>query len=244
MLALVTLSFTHAALLFYASLLHLDDEIRYIWKPKFTAATVLYLLSKYPPFFNLVLVVVAGFVTRNDNAANQSICKKKLKIISIHSESIILIAYYPILVIVENVTTVLSDVLAFLAVIRQVWGLWKEKRRLGLHTGKDFVTLLLQQVSRIKCPFMLLPLRLSVILICEFTLDLRRRNTTRSLPNQSALEFPNLNPSSQDNPEARSIQSVLGHLQESIIADMGERNDPMSMGIDAPGQGEPDLETA
>ncbi|GJJ10339.1 hypothetical protein Clacol_004565, partial [Clathrus columnatus] len=86
---------------------------------------------------------------------------------------------------------------------------------------------------------------LSTILICEFTLDLRRRNTTtRSLPNLSALEFADLNLSSQENPEVRSIQSIFGRLHERMIADMGERNDPVSIGIDALGQGEPDLETA
>ncbi|GJJ10310.1 hypothetical protein Clacol_004536 [Clathrus columnatus] len=193
-------------------------------------------------------------------------------------------SYYLILRLVDNVVVILSDVLAFFAVIRQVWGLWKEKRRLGLHTGEDFATLLLQQgilrfffvlfVSFTQLvtdyispqvgvyvgafqnvyelcnilvnarPFML-PLRLSVILICEFTLDLRRRNTTtRPLPNPSALEFADLNLSSPNNPEVRFRQSILSRLQERIIADMGERNDPVSMGIDAPGQGEPGLETA
>ncbi|GJJ10344.1 hypothetical protein Clacol_004570 [Clathrus columnatus] len=114
-------------------------------------------------------------------------------------------AYLPNLFLVENAAVILSDVLAFLAVIRQVWGLRKEKRRLGLpRAGKDFATLLLQQ------------------------------------------EFRDLNLSSQDNPGVRPIQSVLGRLQERILADMGERNDPVSMGIgiDAQGQGEPDLDIA
>ncbi|GJJ10305.1 hypothetical protein Clacol_004531 [Clathrus columnatus] len=88
----------------------------------------------------------------------------------------------------------------------------------------------------------LLPLRLSVILICEFTLDLRRRNTTTgSLPNPSALELPDLNLSSQGNP-GRSIKSVLGRLQEMIIADMEESD---TVDIDVPVQGDSsDPETA
>ncbi|GJJ10452.1 hypothetical protein Clacol_004678 [Clathrus columnatus] len=186
-------------------------------------------------------------------------------------------AHHPYLVtllLVNNVAVILSDVLAFLAVIYQVWGLWKEKRRLGLHTGKDFASLLLQQVlvtvSGVIIDYIspvaradvaisqhvyeisyntfetayvcLLPLRFSAILICEFTLDLRQRNTTaRSLPNQSAIEFRDLNLSFQDNP-VRSIQSVFGRFQEGIIADMGERGD--LVGIDTPGRGKPDLETA
>ncbi|GJJ10364.1 hypothetical protein Clacol_004590 [Clathrus columnatus] len=176
------------------------------------------------------------------------------------------IAYIYTLVLIQNIATILLDVLAFLAVICQVWGQWKEKRRSGLHTAKDFATLLLQQ-GILRFSFALFasvtnlvtayisPMVgtyvgafqnvLSVILICEFTLDLRRRNTTtRSLPNLSALEFADLNLSSQENPEVRSIQSIFGRLHERMIADMGERNDPVSMGIDAPDQGEPDLETA
>ncbi|GJJ10439.1 hypothetical protein Clacol_004665 [Clathrus columnatus] len=195
-------------------------------------------------------------------------------------------AYITTLILVGNVAVILSDVLAFLGVIHQVWGLWKEKRKLNLHsTGKDFVTLLLQQgkFTLIKTPmgdehskinlyvlsgilrfsFVLfisitqviidyvLPIVgadvtafqniLSIILICEFTLDLRRRNATRSLPNQSALELPDLNLSSQGNP-VRSIQSVLGRLQERMIANMGERSDTVD--IDGSGQGEPDEGTA
>ncbi|GJJ10326.1 hypothetical protein Clacol_004552 [Clathrus columnatus] len=180
--------------------------------------------------------------------------------------NLFLSSYLSILLLIDNVAVVLSDILAFLAVIRQVWGLWKEKRRLGLHTGKDFATLLLQQ-GILRFSFVLFitltglifsyisPLGaidvtifqnvFSALLICEFTLDLRRRNTTtRPLPNLSALEFVDLNPSSQHNPEVRSIRSVLGRLQESIIADMRERDGSVSMSIDASGQGEPDLETA
>ncbi|GJJ10345.1 hypothetical protein Clacol_004571 [Clathrus columnatus] len=193
-------------------------------------------------------------------------CKKELKIISTRSKCIILVAYLNILLLVQNVLLILSDLLAFLAVIRQLWGLWKEKRRSGLHSGKDFATLLLQQ-GILRFSFVLFvtitllvidyisPIIgsdigafqnvLSVILICEFTLDLRRRNTTTgSLPGLSALEFPDLNPPSQHNPEVRPIQSILVRIQESIIADMREKNNPVSIGIDTPSQGEPDLETA
>ncbi|GJJ10123.1 hypothetical protein Clacol_004349 [Clathrus columnatus] len=87
---------------------------------------------------------------------------------------------------------------------------------------------------------LLLP-RLSTILICEFTLDLRRRNETRSLPNLSALKLPDLNPTPRDNP-IRSIQSVIGRLHETIIADMGEWDD--SVDADGPGEEEPTQETA
>ncbi|GJJ10360.1 hypothetical protein Clacol_004586 [Clathrus columnatus] len=85
---------------------------------------------------------------------------------------------------------------------------------------------------------------LSALLICEFTLDLRRRNTTRRLlPNQSALQLPDLNLLSQNNP-IRPIQSVLGRLQERVIADMREKSDLAGADADGAGQGESDPETA
>ncbi|GJJ10119.1 hypothetical protein Clacol_004345 [Clathrus columnatus] len=63
-------------------------------------------------------------------------------------------------------------------------------------------------------------------------MDLRRRNTTltKSLPNQSALELPDLNLTLQYNP-AQSIRSVLDRLHHGIIADMGERNDSPSVSV-------------
>ncbi|GJJ10454.1 hypothetical protein Clacol_004680 [Clathrus columnatus] len=154
----------------------------------------------------------------------------RFPIISDPSFNLLCSSYLAILILAANVVVILSDVLAFLAVIRQVWGLWKEKRRLGLYTGKDCVTLLLQQ-GVLRFSFVLFVTTagadvdafqnvLSTILICEFTLDLRRRNTTRSLPNLSASELPDLNLTSQNN-SVKSIQFVLlGRLQERIIADM------------------------
>ncbi|GJJ10400.1 hypothetical protein Clacol_004626 [Clathrus columnatus] len=192
-------------------------------------------------------------------------------------------AYLTTLILVQNVVVILSDILAFFGVVRQVWGLWKEKQILSLDTGKDLVTLLLQQdilrfsyatatiiimfftktnfyrsfvlfitVTQIIIDYISPTVgteidafqnSLSVILICELTLNLRRRNTTRPLPNPSALELPDLNLSVQNNP-VRSIQSVFGRLQERMIADMEERSDLVD--IEGPGQleGEPEPEIA
>ncbi|GJJ10117.1 hypothetical protein Clacol_004343 [Clathrus columnatus] len=141
-------------------------------------------------------------------------------------------------------------------VIRQVWGLRKEKRRLRLRINKDFATLLLHQ-GILRFSFVLVvPVAqliigyvsptvgsdltafqnvLSTILICEFTLALRRLNTTRSLHNQSALELPAINLSYQDTP-VRSIQSIIGRIQQSIIADMSLREQSDQMGVDSPGE--------
>ncbi|GJJ10165.1 hypothetical protein Clacol_004391 [Clathrus columnatus] len=62
-------------------------------------------------------------------------------------------AFQHILALVSNVAVIFTDVLAFLAVIRQIWGLWREKRRLGLHSDEDVVTLLLQQVTQVIIEF-------------------------------------------------------------------------------------------
>ncbi|GJJ10101.1 hypothetical protein Clacol_004327 [Clathrus columnatus] len=67
-------------------------------------------------------------------------------------------------------------------------------------------------------------MELSVLLVCEFTLDLRRLNTGKVLaPNQSVLGLPTL--SIQDN-LTRSTRSVFQRLHQSIIADMGDMDGP------------------
>ncbi|GJJ15470.1 hypothetical protein Clacol_009748, partial [Clathrus columnatus] len=77
---------------------------------------------------------------------------------------------------------------------------------------------------------------LSTLLVCEFTIDLRRRNRQDSVPNQSALTLPTL--SFQDNP-VQSMRSVLRRLHESIIAEMGERNHLENGDNLSPPSGEP-----
>ncbi|GJJ07024.1 hypothetical protein Clacol_001222 [Clathrus columnatus] len=118
-----------------------------------------------------------------------------------------------ILQLINNVAVILLDSFAFLAVVRQVWGLWKLKRSLGLRSNQDIATSLIGQGF--------LRFSLSALLICEFTLDLRRRNSKKIIPNQSALNLPTM--SFQDNP-VQSVKSVFGRLHENLIAEMGERN--------------------
>ncbi|GJJ16048.1 hypothetical protein Clacol_010327 [Clathrus columnatus] len=76
---------------------------------------------------------------------------------------------------------------------------------------------------------------ISVLLLCEFTIDLRRRNQQNSVPNQSALHLPTI--LFQENP-VQSVRFALGRLHESIVAEMGERNDIAN--VDDLGLGEPD----
>ncbi|GJJ15475.1 hypothetical protein Clacol_009753 [Clathrus columnatus] len=126
------------------------------------------------------------------------------------------------------------DILAFVMVIRQLWGLWKVKRSLGLQNSQDLTTSLLEQGRYIHIETNIishmlhystlagiLRFSLSTLLMCEFTIDLRRRNKKDSIPNQSALNLPTL--SFKDNP-VQSIRSILGRLHESIVAEMGEGN--------------------
>ncbi|GJJ15831.1 hypothetical protein Clacol_010109 [Clathrus columnatus] len=54
-------------------------------------------------------------------------------------------ALLPTLILIINISTVISDALAFVAVIYRVWGLWKLGRSLDLETGDNLVTSILQQ---------------------------------------------------------------------------------------------------
>ncbi|GJJ16079.1 hypothetical protein Clacol_010358 [Clathrus columnatus] len=64
---------------------------------------------------------------------------------------------------------------------------------------------------------------LSSIFMCEFTLDLRRRNAKNIALNQAAVDLSTL--SFRDDP-IQSMRSALGQFHEIIMAEMGERNDP------------------
>ncbi|GJJ16070.1 hypothetical protein Clacol_010349 [Clathrus columnatus] len=116
-----------------------------------------------------------------------------------------------------------------------IWGLWKLKRSLGLRSNKDFATLILQHAIFLTDVGVAIQDMLSTLLVCEFTLDLRRRNQQNSVPNQSALHLPTI--SFHENP-VQSIQSALGRLHESIVAEMGERNDQVN--VDEPNLEEQD----
>ncbi|GJJ11438.1 hypothetical protein Clacol_005671 [Clathrus columnatus] len=66
---------------------------------------------------------------------------------------------------------------------------------------------------------------LSSLLLCEFTLDLRRRNAPKSNSSHPALNLPTI--SFQENP-MESVKSVLGRLHEDILIEMGERSDQIN----------------
>ncbi|GJJ15457.1 hypothetical protein Clacol_009735 [Clathrus columnatus] len=137
--------------------------------------------------------------------------------------------------LIANGSNILSDLVAFTMVIRQVWGLWKLKKSLGLKGNQDLITALIEQVvltfsasfvlfititatilfetSLVGSILFAFQNVLSTLLICEFTLALRRRSCPKNCEsdaNQSTLliSLP------QDNP--------TGSM--SPVAEMGERN--------------------
>ncbi|GJJ15441.1 hypothetical protein Clacol_009719 [Clathrus columnatus] len=136
--------------------------------------------------------------------------------------------------LISNILIALSDVLAFII----VWGLWKLKLSAGIQNNKDIVTLLLQQgtlrfsfvlvitaaaiiLSQVGFPgsvFFGFQNVLSTLLLCKFTIAVRQRNSENRGFDQSSLPTPSF----QQNPGFRS--TPLSRLQESIISEMGERN--------------------
>ncbi|GJJ06151.1 hypothetical protein Clacol_000340 [Clathrus columnatus] len=139
-----------------------------------------------------------------------------------------------------------------------VWGLWRLKRSLGLRSGENLAIALFRQgivrfsfrrqvhhsvlhhrlaeakvffepQSLVENSVTTFQNVLSTLLICEFTIDLRRRNTKTLTTGQSAVTLPTL--SFQENPaQSQSIRrTVLGRLHESIMTEMGESDDPMDI---------------
>ncbi|GJJ14478.1 hypothetical protein Clacol_008742 [Clathrus columnatus] len=145
--------------------------------------------------------------------------------------------------LIRDIAIILSDMLAVIAVVYQVWGVWKLKRSAGLQSTEDLVTLLLRQgISRfflrrqedlfVAAILGTLQNVLSSLLICEFTLDLRQRNAKRSVTNPSGLNLPTI--SFQGN----SVRTVLTRLHGTIVAEMGEMIELVD--IDDQGSGVPD----
>ncbi|GJJ16037.1 hypothetical protein Clacol_010316 [Clathrus columnatus] len=50
--------------------------------------------------------------------------------------------------LIHNIALILFETLAFIGLIRQIWGLWKSKKSLDLQDYKDISTLLLRQAEK------------------------------------------------------------------------------------------------
>ncbi|GJJ11614.1 hypothetical protein Clacol_005849 [Clathrus columnatus] len=130
----------------------------------------------------------------------------------------------PTLILIINIATVILDALAFVAVIHRLWGIWRLGRSLGLQNSDDLVTSIVRQGI----------LRLSTLLICKSTIDLRRQNTQRSVPNNQSASL-------QNNP-ARTLTLIFERMHESIMTEMGEINDPINIDLTVAGAEEGDSE--
>lgn len=150
----------------------------------------------------------------------------------------------------SNIDTVLIDLLVFGICLWKVWDTWKLKRQTGIKSNNDLVSILIKQlVSRfcfavlITATFAILQFvspnaviisdipvfqqALSTILIAEFTLDLRRRNSTTI--QFASVTLPTLH-----------IQSMLQYVHESIIAGMGDHDqENIGAGGDGTARNEP-----
>ncbi|GJJ12878.1 hypothetical protein Clacol_007124 [Clathrus columnatus] len=138
----------------------------------------------------------------------------------------------------ETASIAPADLYVLLVVIRQYWSLWRERRILRVRTNADFVALVLQQGGFSLVKQYVFLRELIAICVCEFTLDLRRRNEKSS--NQSTLDLSRL--SFQDNP-AQKTQSFLERFNENIVLEMGERNDFVAVDGPSPELEEGDRET-
>ncbi|GJJ16063.1 hypothetical protein Clacol_010342 [Clathrus columnatus] len=225
-------------LLIYASFLHFGDEVEYIWKAKFSLPTLLYVASKYPVFLYLAIQIAGELLPELTyllfygliSIRTYALCngyRPMTVALSLAFLTALVSDIYVTLTHIHYIAIILLDALAFIAVIHQTWGLWKLKQSIGLRSGKDLSVLILQQGILRFC--------FSSLLLCEFTIDLRKRNQQKLVPTQPAL--PTM--SFHENP-ARSIQSTFGRLHESIVTEMGESNDNVNDDNDHPDLGGPD----
>ncbi|GJJ15104.1 hypothetical protein Clacol_009379 [Clathrus columnatus] len=109
------------------------------------------------------------------------------------------------------------------ALIIQIYGTLRFCFVLAISTAQIFLVLYLTEFND--------PLQVSALILCEFAVGLRKRDKKSLVLNSPALSLPIL--SSQENP-AQTVRSVLGRLHESIVTEMGERNDISAMDTQGP----------
>ncbi|GJJ06119.1 hypothetical protein Clacol_000308 [Clathrus columnatus] len=123
--------------------------------------------------------------------------------------------------LVRNVTLILSDLLAFTGVIYKTFKLWKLKKSAGLKSncGEELTTSLLRHGTIRFSLFVNVSAgssgNLSALLICELTIDLRRRNAER----KNSGGFLSHQTSSTQ------TWSIASRLHEHIVTEFGDMND-------------------
>ncbi|GJJ14347.1 hypothetical protein Clacol_008611 [Clathrus columnatus] len=263
------------AIIVYASLLHIPDEVEYIWKQRITLPTILYAFSKYPLFFYFSLTLIddlfppaaSSLSLCNDLALSGAVVGTFL-VIGVQGDDVGLVSlrayslcqgYLPMTIalsiafLAAVVATIygmdlfliiVSDAFVFDVYVRTgdttpLCGLTFPVGRTWLHRGHLSSLESMEVKAELgftnqSRPCYVAPpprtspgltpclSRLSSLLICEFTIGLRRWNKQTSALNQSALDLPTL--SFQANP-VQTVRSIFGRLRESIMAEMGDRND-------------------
>lgn len=136
----------------------------------------------------------------------------------------------------QAISGVVADLVVFIAVIVKLWGVWKLRRMTGLRNEGPGIAMTLLSQGLLRFCFVLLMTSagavvvvvasdeileevsffqqsMSVVLICQFTLDLRRRNARQI----DTVELPEITFNAQ------GVHSVLLYVHETCIAEFGER---------------------
>lgn len=151
--------------------------------------------------------------------------------------------------LVDIIFTVLTDTLVFLVTVYKVWGVWKLRRQLNLRDQEsDIGGLLLSQGVLRYCFVLLVTLTnailvergpldatsnfsymqeaLSIIILCRFSLDLRRRNK----PQIDDVVLPTMSFSVQ------GARSMMRYVHETFLTELGEPTGDIEETDDTPEQ--------
>lgn len=151
------------------------------------------------------------------------------------AEDFIMTVQSLVLTFAQSIINVFTDLLVSVICVWQVWGTWKLRREVGIRTPNDLVSIILKQSIIRLCFVIILSAAatifsliarddnastilvdiqngLSVILVCDFTLDLRRRNV--AVVEANGMTLPTLH-----------FQSILQHVHQSLLVEMGTPED-------------------
>ncbi|GJJ06154.1 hypothetical protein Clacol_000343 [Clathrus columnatus] len=176
------------------------------------------MLAKYPIFVSQALHVIDNFVTSPRLCNDLGVLDRVIDIFPLVGVQ----EFSRIIFLVRDVTVILLDALAFIGVFYQVWGLWRLKQSMDFRSGENIAAVLLQQS--------ILRFSLSVLLICEFTIDLRRRSTAKASAADRGQSAGNCTLFQTRDNSTQSLRFKFGRLHNSIMTEMGE-NDRL-MGFD------------
>lgn len=141
-----------------------------------------------------------------------------------------------LMTLAANICTLLTDLIVFCVCLWKIWDIWTLKREIGIRSGTDLASVLFNQLVSRFCFVIIFSVALlildqfristainimlsiqhslSAILIADFTLDLRQKNS-------AAIQAANITlPTIQ-------IQSVANYIHQSILVEMGDHDIPI-----------------